>query len=154
MALDATAFSMSEDGFFENTYLAQSSIENYASIRDPDKGAPYIQTFCKTLKKYFNIHDVIEIFNAVSKQLKNYEIDGRRFKITPQFSIIGVSKMHNIPLKIACQDPEIIDIWRESCLHQKFSEKITANNFCQERGRCTTNDKLYKNHKRSRSKFW
>ena len=82
--------------YFCNTYLAQSSIENYKSVRFPDGGSPFIQMICKTFEEKWQTQGLVDIFtNDVAKSLQAWETRlGEVWNLTPEFRILGNSTIH------------------------------------------------------------
>ena len=88
--------SNSMSSYFCNTYLAQSSIENYKSVRFPDGGSPFIQMICKTFEEKWQTQGLVDIFtNDVAKSLQAWETHfGEVWNLTPEFRILGNSTIH------------------------------------------------------------
>ena len=96
-ALSATEnFSRKSLGsYFCNTYLAQSSTENYKSVRFDD-GSPFVQMVCKTFEEKWQSHSLVDIFtNDVARILQAWETPfGEVWNLTPEFHILGKSTLH------------------------------------------------------------
>ena len=45
----ATGEKRNLDGYFKNTIVAHSTMQNYSSVRCPENGTPYIQHFCECI---------------------------------------------------------------------------------------------------------
>ena len=88
-------FSNSMSSYFCNTYLAQSSVENYKSVRF-GSGSPFIQKVCETLEEKWQTHSLVEILtNDVAKSLQTWETPlGEVWNLTPEFHILGKSNIH------------------------------------------------------------
>ena len=79
--------------YFCNTYLAQSSIENYKSVRFSG-GSPFIQMVCKAFDEKWLTHSLFDIFtNDVAKNLQKWEALGEVWNLTTEFHILGNSNI-------------------------------------------------------------
>ena len=70
---------------FSNLYLAQSSLEDYKSVRFTNNGSPYIAQITMALEKW-KTHNINEIFNEVAASMQ-YQYEN--LNLTPEFSVLG-----------------------------------------------------------------
>lgn len=95
------------DGIFKNTFLAQSTIPNYKSVRNVYEGTPYIQNLCGAFEKNFKNLNIVDMFMDIAKRVKNSYHPSTRttFAITPEFRILGCSSLHKDSLAAVCKQP-------------------------------------------------
>ena len=110
-ALSATEnFSRNNLGsYFCNTYLAQSSTENYKSVRF-DNGSPFVQMVCKTFEEKWQSHSLVDIFtNDVARILQAWETPfGEVWNLTPEFHILGKSTIHQENTLLSMLQKEVL----------------------------------------------
>ena len=110
-ALSATEiFSRNSLGsYFCNTYLAQSSTENYKSVRF-DNGSPFVQMVCKTFEEKWQSHSLVDIFtNDVARILQAWETPfGEVWNLTPEFHILGKSTIHQENTLLSMLQKEVL----------------------------------------------
>ena len=65
----ATSAKRNLDGYFKNTIVAHSTMQNYGSVRFPTNGTPYIQNFCEAFEQGQSLN-IIDFFMDVADRVK------------------------------------------------------------------------------------
>ena len=81
---------------FSNLYLAQSSLEDYKSVRSTTNGCPYITQITLALQKQWENHNIYKIFNDVAESMQN---EYKYLNLTPEFRVLGPGTCHEDILK-------------------------------------------------------
>ena len=64
-AVGSTGANRNLDGYFKNTIVAHSTMQNYSSVRCPENGTPYIQHFCEAFEQGQSLN-IIDFFMDVA----------------------------------------------------------------------------------------
>ena len=92
---DATGAIRNLDGYFKNTIVAHSTMQNYGSVRFPTNGTPYIQNFCEAFEQGQSLN-IIDFFMDLADRVKEcrHEATRKTWVITPEIRILGVMTLH------------------------------------------------------------